>query len=82
MATPVPPTPNPIGQRVQDAIEQNNDMKVDVVKQGKSIIIDKSKVINAGSGSSDIGVAYGESATVRNDETSMQKVQRQSLRQV
>jgi hypothetical protein len=80
MAVPIEPEPNPLGQRVQAAINTNNEMNM-APPENKSIIIDKSKTINAGGGQSSGAISL-DSASVRSDESTYLKTQKQSLRPV
>lgn len=81
MAGELPPQSNPLTERVQSAISQNNDLQIQ--DSGKTIVIDQSKTINAGdSGGESGGITFGGSVSVRTDDDSLRKVQRQGLRPI
>ena len=81
MAGEMPAQSNPLSERVQAAIAQNNDLQAE--DSGKVIVIDQSKTINSGGGGGESGgVTFGGSVSVRTDDDSLRKVQRQGLRPI
>ena len=81
-ATPIPAESSPVGQRVQGAIRENNDMKVEESTSPKVISVDNSKVINAGGDGGGSSVVVDSSVPVRIDDPTLQKIAKQNLRPV
>jgi len=79
-ATPIPPEPNPIGARIVDATTNNNDAKLSEDTTPKVINIDKSKTVGGGSSAPAIGM--DSSVSVRIDDPTLQKLQKQGLRPI
>ena len=77
-ATPVPPQPSTIGERVVNATTNNADAKLNEDTSPKVINIDNSKKIGAGSSNPTIGM--DSSVSVRIDDPTLQKLQTQGLR--
>ena len=80
-ASMAPPTPNPIGERAQNAMAQNTDLQMKE-SQPKVINIDNSKNITSKSGSKGSDIVFDTSIPVRTDDPTLQKVQKQNLRMV
>jgi len=80
-AVPLESQPNKLGQRVQDAINKNNDSKMDESIKPKTTMIDNSKNINS-SGRSTTESITVDSVPVRNDERTWQKLQKSNLRPI
>jgi hypothetical protein len=80
-ATSLPAEANPIGERAQASINQNNDLQMQDTKP-KLINIDNSKNIMSGSGQSSGGVTIDDSVSVRIDDGTLQKMQKQNYRPV
>jgi hypothetical protein len=80
-AIPLESQPNKLGQRVQDAINKNNESKMDESIKPKTTVIDNSKNINS-SGRSTTESITVDSVPVRNDERTWQKLQKSNLRPI
>ena len=80
LAIPEPP-PAPIGQKAQDVINQNNNLQMENQKP-KVINVDNSKNVSMSGGNSGGGLVSDNTVSVRNEDTSLQKTQRQNLRPV
>jgi hypothetical protein len=80
-ATPAPAEASPIAERVQTAINENQDMMNEEYSGTKNIVVDNSKKVSSvGGGSS--GVLLDTSVNVRTDDTTLQKILKQNLRPV
>ena len=79
-ATPIPPEPSPISERIIDATTKNNDARLSEDTTPKMINIDNSKKMGVGSSAPAIGM--DSSVSVRIDDPTLQKIQKQSLRPV
>jgi len=79
-AAPIPPEPSPIGARVLDATTNNNDAKLSESTTPRMISIDNSKKMAVGSSGPTIGM--DSSVSVRIDDPTLQKIQKQGLRPV
>lgn len=77
---PIPPEPSPIGARVLDATTNNNDAKLSESTTPRMISIDNSKKMAVGSSGPTIGM--DSSVSVRIDDPTLQKIQKQGLRPV
>ena len=80
-ASMAPPTPNPIGERAQNATAENTDLQMKE-SQPKIINIDNSKNITSKGGSKGSDIVFDTSIPVRTDDSTLQKVQKQNLRMV
>jgi len=79
-ATPMPPEPSPIGARIVDATTNNNDAKLSEDNTPKIIKLDNSKTVGGGSSAPAIGM--DSSVSVRIDDPTLQKLQKQGLRPI
>ena len=79
-ASPAPP-PAPVGQKAQEVINQNNNLQMESQKP-KVISIDNSKNVSMSGGNSGGGLVSDSTVSVRNEDTTLQKTQRQNLRPV
>ena len=75
------PSPSPVGQKVQEVINQNNNLQMESQKP-KVINIDNSKNVSMSGGNSGGGLVSDSTVSVRNEDTTLQKTQRQNLRPV
>ena len=80
-ATPTPPAPNPITQRAQSSIAENNNLQLENSKPNIITIDKSSKTIIPGGGSSN-KVIMDTTVDVRIDDPSLLKAQKQSYRPV
>ena len=81
MAAPTPPQPNSLSQRVQNVINENNNMKLEQNVAPKNTIIDNSKNIKVGGGSSTERITT-DAVPVRNDESTWMRLQKSNYRYV
>jgi hypothetical protein len=80
-ATPAPAEANPITERVQTAINENQDMMNEEYSGTKNIVVDNSKKVSSVGGGGQ-GVLLDTSVNVRTDDTTLQKILKQNLRPV
>ena len=81
LVSPTEPESNPLGERVQNAISKNNDMRMEQNIAAKTTVIDNSKNITAGGGSTTEDITTS-AIPVRNDEDTWMKLQRLNYRAV
>jgi len=80
-ATPAPAEANPIAERAQSAISENQNMMNQEYSGTQNIVVDASKKINSAGGGGQ-GVLLDTSVNVRTDDTTLQKILKQNLRPV
>jgi len=81
MAAPTPPQANPLTEKVQNVINKNNDMKLEQNVAPKTTVIDNSKNITAGGGSTTETITTN-AVPVRNDEDTWNKLQKLNYRPI
>ena len=79
-ASVIPPQSSPIGARILDATTNNNDAKLNENTSPKMINIDNSKKMGVGGSAPSIGM--DSSVSVRIDDPTLQKLQKQGLRPI
>jgi len=80
-ATPTPPVANPLGQQAVASTQQNNQLKIDQNTTSKTTVINNSKNVRAGGGSTSETITT-DSVPVRNDEDTWLKLQKFNFRPV
>jgi hypothetical protein len=80
-ATPTPPVANPLGQQAVASTQQNNQLKIDQNTTSKTTVINNSKNVRAGGGSTSETITT-DSVPVRNDEETWLKLQKFNFRPV
>ena len=81
MAAPTPPQANPLTEKVQNVINKNNDMKLEQNVAPKTTVIDNSKNITAGGGSTTETITTN-AVPERNDEDTWNKLQKLNYRPI
>jgi predicted hydrocarbon binding protein len=81
-ASPAPAAPSAVSTKAQAVIQENNDMKLDESTSPKVISIDNSKTVAGGGGGSAPPIALDGSVSLRTDDSTLQKIQKQNLRPV
>jgi hypothetical protein len=81
-ASPAPAAPSAVSTKAQAVIQENNDMKLDESTSPKVISIDNSKTVGGGGGGSAPPIALDGSVSLRTDDSTLQKIQKQNLRPV
>ena len=81
MAAPTPPQSNPLTEKVQSVINKNNEMKLEQSITPKTTVIDNSKNITAGGGSTTETITTN-AVPVRNDEDTWNKLQKLNYRPI
>jgi len=81
MAAPTPPQSNPLTEKVQSVINKNNEMKLEQSITPKTTVIDNSKNIAAGGGSTTETITTN-AVPVRNDEDTWNKLQKLNYRPI
>ena len=81
-ATPEPPAPNPITQKLQQAVATNEEAKLDEATTPKVISIDASKTQTVPMSGGQPPITKDSSVSVRNDDSTLHKVLKQNLRPV
>jgi hypothetical protein len=80
-ATPTAPEPSPISSRMIDATTNNTETKLSEDTTPKMINIDNSKKMGGG-GDSSPPIGMDSSVSVRTDDPTLQKIQKQGLRTI